>query len=65
MGISLFYVNYRYHLRSTGKPRNEKAVLEKARIAVIRIKELYVILKEELDFILEKVTEYVNKKRLE
>jgi hypothetical protein len=40
-------------------------VSKKARIIVIRIKELHEMLKQELNFISEKVTEYVNRKRLE
>jgi hypothetical protein len=64
-GISPFYANYGYHLLITKKPRNEKPVSKKARIIVIRMKELYKILKQELDFISERVTEYVNRKRLE
>ena len=64
-GISPFYANYGFHPSTTRQPRNEKPVSEKARITVVRIKELHEILRQELDFISKKATEYVNRKRSE
>ena len=65
IGVSPFYANYGFYLNMIRELKGIKLITEKANILVEKMKDLHRMLKEELDFILKRTTEYVNRKRSE
>ena len=64
IGISLFYANYRRYLNILGNAKEIKPTIEIVRIIVKDLKKIYAFIKEDLERIVEKIMEKVNRKRL-
>jgi RNase H-like domain found in reverse transcriptase/Integrase zinc binding domain/Chromo (CHRromatin Organisation MOdifier) domain len=64
-GVSPFFANYGFHPNLNRDPKGIKPIAEKANISVEKMKELHKMLKEELDFISKRTTEFANRKRSE
>ena len=64
-GISPFYANYGKHLNVDMEPRGLRPMSKKVNVSIQRLKELQVLLKEDLEFIAKRITKYTNRKRLE
>ena len=58
-----FYINYGKYPSIEKKLIDIKPIAEKAQILVQRLKELQNILKEDLEFISQRIAKYANKKR--
>ena len=63
IGISPFFANYGKHPNIEKILRGVKPLLERVYVLVQRIQELYRALKEDLEFISQKIIKYINKKR--
>ena len=61
--ISLFYVNFGKHPNMMREPKGLKLITKKANISINKMKELHDIMQHKLEFILEKMAKYINKKR--
>ena len=61
--ISPFYANFGKHPNIIKEPKGLKPIAEKANVSINRMKELHDMMQHELEFISEKMTKHVNKKR--
>ena len=58
-----FYVNYRKYLNISRDLRGLKSIIKKVNISVDKLKELYILLQSELEWITERSAIQANKKR--
>ena len=62
-GISPFYANYGFHPNVHSNPRGVVPIAERAQVKVDKLTRLHEVLKQELDFISTRMTEFANRKR--
>ncbi|KAL2104492.1 hypothetical protein VUR80DRAFT_344 [Thermomyces stellatus] len=64
-GVSPFYANYGIQPDTNYTPRNARTKAEKAVLQADRLRELHVRLREQLEFIRQRMAKYANRKRIE
>ena len=62
-GISPFFTNYGKHPSIEKTPKGVKPLSEKAYVSIQKIQELHKALKEDLEFITQRIAKHANKKR--
>ena len=64
-GILPFFANYGKYPSIEKTLKGVKSLLEKAYVLIQKIQELYKALKEDLEFIVQRIAKHANKKRSE